>query len=155
MKKLLTSVAAVLASVATPLVVTAPAQAAGSVDLYNLRSPGLHVNSGSCRDVTITANTTAGPDIEEVDAEVDVWLGGKNVGTASLSASADPSHLRGTYFYCPGLDGVGKFRLGDTQLSWFDTDFNDGSRVDGSRGSMTIKQATRGHIAASRRGRTR
>lgn len=138
----------------------ARADAGNPFDVYSLRSVGLHVNSGSCRNVRVYASTNAAPDFQDISAEVDVWRGGTYLGTASLSGSGRSGLLAGSYFYCPSLDDVGSFRLGDSEVSWeqYDDDFNyynSGDFIDRSRGRMVVKQATRISITGRRTGMTR
>lgn len=136
-------------------VTSGPARAAGDFDVFALRSPGLHINSGSCRYIAVTARTNASSSIEEVDAEVDLWLGGANVGSVSLSSGADVRHLSGRYFFCPGLEEPGAYRLGPSQVSYYDYDYNSGDFVDDSRGTMVAKQATRASWSVVRQGKVR
>ncbi len=151
-------IATVLASIlAFGTLSATPAQAdpGDPFEVWGLTGPGLHVNSGSCRNVTVNAMTNAALDYQTIDAEVDVWRGAEHLGSASLSRVGQSNRLRGTYYYCPWLDDVGLFRLGDSEVSWerYDDDFNyyeSGSFVDTSRGSMVLKQSTRLALSGKR-----
>lgn len=142
-------------SFAPSAVSAAAATAEGPFDLYALRSPGLAVTSGSCRYVSFTARSTAGELIESVDAEVDIWNGGDYLSSVSLSSvDGDPTRLTGRYFYCP-LEGVGVMRLGPSQVSYYDYDYNSGDFMDSSRGQADIRQGVRSAIGVRRAGSVR
>ena len=118
------------------------------------------MNSGSCRYIPVTATTNAAWDYQEIDVEVDVWRGGSYLGTADLERVGKSSRLSGSYFYCPNIDDVGSFRLGDSQVSWerYDDDYTyyyDGDFTDSSRGSMVVKQAAGVALSATNKGKTR
>ena len=150
----LTTVLAVVAG-AAPFA-SGSASAATGFDLYALRSPGLHINTGSCRSVAVTAKTTAGPDVTDVSANVDLWLGNKQVDSAMLTpVNGDPRTLAGDFYFCPNLDAPGRYRLGSSEVDWTDQNYNDSTFIDDSRGTMVIKQATRARVTGSRTGATR
>lgn len=158
-KRVLTGViAAVVLAVSAPS--AANADAGNPFDINTLVGANHRVISGSCRDIVVTARTNAAWDYQDISASVDVWRGATNVGTADLERVAGTSLLRGSYFYCPGLDDVGTFRLGDTSVDWgqYDNDFNyynSGSFLDTSRGRMVVKQGSYVTLTATRKGMKR
>ncbi|KQY63500.1 MULTISPECIES: hypothetical protein [unclassified Nocardioides] len=137
---------------------SSPAAAAddGPFDVYALKSPGLAINSGSCRYVSVTARTNADTSyIDDVDAEVDIWNGNAYLGSVSLyPVSGNPTVLAGRYFYCP-YEGVGVMRLGRSQVSYYDYDYNSGDFIDTSSGRLDIRQATRSTLDVQRTGQLR
>lgn len=158
MRRPVAAAASLLIAASGAMLITAtPAHAAGAFDLYALHSPGLHVNSNSCRDVQVTAKTTADPtQVEDIWATVDVWRGNKQIDNLDLEpVNGDVDQLAGQYYYCPYLDGVGRFRLGSTEVEWYDVNYNDTSFVDDTTGGMVIKQATRDKFSATRSGARR
>lgn len=151
-----------LATTVTAAVVTlapmsvSPAHAAAAFDLYGLRSPGLHITSGSCRHITVTASTDAPASVADVDATVDLWRGTEQVDSVDLTpVNGDVQNLSGDYYFCPGIDEPGKHRLGTTEVTWYDQDYNSASFIDGSRGTMIAKQATHSSLSATRSGARR
>lgn len=153
------TVAAITAAAAALLALGAsPASAAddGPFDLYALRSPGFAVDTGSCRYVPFTARTTAGAEVASVAASVDIWNGREHLGSVDLTSddSGDPTRLSGEYYYCD-YEGVGVMRLGDTEVTYYDVDYNSGSFIDTTRGSVDIRQAVRTSFSGKRAGATR
>lgn len=128
----------------------------GPFDVYAIKSPGLAVSSGSCRYVSVSARSSAdSATVESVEAEVDLWNGGDYLSSVSLSSvEGDPTRLTGRYYYCP-YEGVGIMRLGPSQVSYWDWDYNSGDFVDSSRGSADIRQATKSGLDVQRTGNYR
>lgn len=154
--RIVAATAATLAAAGTILTAGTPAQAASRFDVYALRASNLHVNSNSCRNVHVTASTTAGSSVEDIWAEADVWHGNQQTDSVWLEpVHGNVNRLAGNFYYCPSLDGVGQFRLGSTAVDWYDGDYNDRSFADNSTGKMVIKQATRARFTASRSGARR
>lgn len=150
---ILSTAAAVLAGV---LIALSPSPASaydGYPDVWGLTAADRVINSDSCRYVKVTARTNlTDDDILSVDTEV--WSRGKNVGSVSLDY-AGSGRLAGRYYHCPYLDGIGKFRLGPTEISVWDEDYNADSFMDYSRGHYAAKQASRiTAVTASRSGKT-
>lgn len=121
-----------------------------SRDIWGITSGKRVVNSNSCRYVTVTARTNLRED-DVLDIDTEVWLGGRNTGSFSLS-HVGAGRLRGQYYHCPS-EGLGRFRIGPTQISVWDGDYNVYSYMDGSSGSFVAKQASRfTKLKASRSG---
>lgn len=70
-------------------------------NVYNLKAQSLKISSGSCRELTVTAETNAPAEVDDVWAEVDVWHGSDYTGSAWLFSEGDPTQLSGSYMYCP------------------------------------------------------
>lgn len=149
-------VGAVVSSVAAATLIAPPAaQAAGSFDVYDIRAESVRVNFDGCRNVTITARTDAPSWITDVDAYVDVRVNGGHVDEVWLEEYPSVNRLRGHYFYCPNLDEVGTYKLGPSQVTAYDDDWNGEHFIDRSTGTMLIKQATRAKVTATRSGNLR
>jgi hypothetical protein len=145
MRRTLTSLIAA-ALLGSGLAVTSPTSASaadGYYDLYDIQADDYHINTGSCRYITVTARAgSVAKPIREVTAEVDLWLGGRSVSSVSLESGADVTRLSGRYFFCPGSDETGTYRLGPSRVSYEDDDYNDYDFVDQTTGVMKALQAT-------------
>jgi hypothetical protein len=143
------------------LVTVAPATVASAAatdfDIYNLASPGLRIVTGSCRYIPVTARTTAPDYVADVDATVDLWRGGSYKDNVTLHRDTmDPQLLVGRYYFCPGIDEPGTYRLGETEVSWNDADYTlDGTFIDETTSSMVAKQATRAYLSGTKSGSLR
>lgn len=127
-------------AVATPTTANA---SDGVYDLYAIQAVDYHINTGNCRYINVTARAAQVPGpIQEVSAEVDVWLGGDSIGSVSLRSGADVTSLSGRYYFCPGLEEPGTYRLGPSQVTYEDEDYNDFTFVDQTTGVMKALQST-------------
>jgi len=127
-------------AVATPSTANA---AYGVYDLYDIQATDYHINTGSCRYIAVTARAASVPQpLNEVTAQVDVWLGGSSIGSVSLTSGADVTSLSGRYYFCPGLDAPGTYRLGPSNVSYEDTNYDDYDFVDQTTGVMKALQST-------------
>jgi hypothetical protein len=145
MRRTLTSLVAA-ALLGSGFAVTAPTSANaadGVYDLYDIQAADYHINTGSCRYITVTARAGSVPGpIREVTAEVDLWHGGQSISSISLESGADVTRLSGRYFFCPGSDNPGTYRLGPSRVSYEDEDYNDFDFVDNTTGVMRALQST-------------
>lgn len=127
------------------------AHAEGGYDLWGLSGTDRVVKSGSCRTITVTASTSI-PASYGPRADVEVWLRGDYIESLTLR-SAGSGSLRGQFTHCPSLDGVGRFRLGPSEVTFSDDDFNDYAFEDNSKGYFDAKQASRfTKVKSSRKG---
>jgi len=97
-----------------------------------------------------------GPDyVADVDATVDLWRGGSYKDNVTLHRDTmDPQLLVGRYYFCPGIDEPGTYRLGQTDVSWSDADYTlAGTFIDETTGFMVAKQATRAYLSGMKSGR--
>jgi hypothetical protein len=159
MKRLIVLSLASLVISAGGTVSPAEADPGNRFDLYALTGRALHVNSGSCRNIAISARINAASDYHDIYAEVDVWRGNSYQGTASLEGEGASHRLTGSYYYCP-YEGLGTFRLGQSEVSWsqYDDDWNyyyDGEFTDTTRGTTIVKQASRVALTGKRQGKVR
>lgn len=123
-----------------------------SADVYDLQADDRPIESDSCKYVRVTAEHDHGAGAD-VYVDTEVWSAGKNVGSLSLYNSG--GYLRGRYYHCPYLDGIGKFRVGPSEVTVFTDEWEDIEYTDHSRTYYEAKQGTRVHyIKATRKGST-
>ncbi|QYJ03419.1 hypothetical protein KUV85_13935 [Nocardioides panacisoli] len=134
--------------------VAASAPAGQDFDVW-LRAGGkVHVKSGSCRDLTFQVRHNGGV-LDSFDAEVEVWRGSKYLGQTFDYQYDSSGPLRASYYWCP-YEGLGKLRLGPTDVEWTDDDWaSQGQFWDSSRAVITVKQHQTCRVDWSRKARGR
>ncbi|MBA3309811.1 MAG: hypothetical protein H0U28_07080 [Nocardioidaceae bacterium] len=126
--------------------------AKSSLNVTSIRVHNLIVVGGSCRNIDITARHN-GPTHNDfdMDLDIDVWRGRKYVGSAYVYDDR-PGRVVGDYFWCPFLDGLGKFRAGPSEVDWYNWGrrYSSGSFRDGTRDSFWVKQGSRTKVFVDR-----
>lgn len=155
LRKLL--IAPAVALVASFFVTVSPASAdpGNPFDVYNVTATSLRAHSGSCRYLPITANHN-GTNLEDIYGSTEIWRNGQYLSETSVT-DAGPGTLTANYLWCPYLDGLGKFRVGPTNISYATTDYNyTGNFIDSTNGTFTVYQDSRvSNIKAVRAGKKR
>jgi hypothetical protein len=119
-------------------------------DVTSLHVPDVHVASGSCRYVPMSAVVTNGGSVNDVD--VQIWRGSSYLDDRDLSMTS-ATVASGSYFYCPNIDGLGAFRAGPSQIAW-DNGAAQQTKADATTATFRVKQAATAKIATDRSGRT-
>lgn len=139
---------------------TAVANAAASgaaqqdFDVWLRAGNKVHVKSGSCRDLTFTMRHNAGL-LESCDAAVEVWRGPNYLGQTYDHQYDSRGPLRASYYWCP-FEGLGKLRLGPTEVDGTDNDWHSSRGFwDDSRAAMTVKQHQTCRVDWARKARGR
>lgn len=123
-------------------------------DVYSIEVGDLRVKSGACRNIPITLRHDASSYVDDIDANVEFWRGSRYVGSEYLYSGSSGS-LRGSFFYCPNLDGFGNFKAGPSEVSWSSYDYSDlGNFTDATTGSFKVLQDARvTKLKAKRKGK--
>lgn len=147
-------VAAVVATV-TAVIGPAASAATGPFDVTALKFDNIRVASNACRYTDgVASHNATGPGTWDIDVDVEVWRGSTYIDSAWLFDDA-PGEVTGDYLWCP-FEGLGTFRVGPSQVSWWweDADFNFdyGNFTDSTTGSFTARQVSGISLAIARSG---
>lgn len=119
-------------------------------DVTAMHVPDVHVASGQCRYVPISATVSNGGSVGDVD--VQVWRGSHYLDDRNLKMISATA-ASGSLFYCPSLDGLGGFHVGPSQVSW-DNGSSEQSKTDATTASFRVRQSASVKVASARSGRT-
>lgn len=152
MKKLLRTCVIVAASLG--LVITgAPGAAAASTsfDVTRLSATNIVVKDGNCQRTTVTmAHTKRG--IGSWDVDTDIRRAGSWKASAYFYSNGNTRTNR--VMICPSLDGLGRYRMGPSDIyasarNWRDRDV---VRTDKTSGSFYVRAHAKGAVSSSRNG---
>lgn len=123
-------------------------------DVWGIRGADRVISSDACRRLAITASTNISRS-DFWEATTEVYLRGEYIESVDLSYES-AGRLRGYFWYCPGYNYVGEFKVGPTEVSvWPDEADYKTVFMDSSKGSFKAKQAARfTKMKASRKDRT-
>jgi hypothetical protein len=139
---------------ATASPTTQAAAAGGSFDVWLRAGNKVHVRSSACRDLRFRVHHDGGA-LGDFTAQVEVWRGAKYLGQTFDYQYDASGPLRASYYWCP-FDGLGKIRLGPTDVDWYSVDWmQSGSFRDGSRAAMKVKQHQKCRVTWARKARGR
>lgn len=149
MKKFVTAAVTVVMA-ASGIAFASPAAALENpVDITTITVPAkVVVASTACRNVAVTYTVSTDANWELSSAEIDVARNGLVRSTEFIiSSGLNP------YFYCPTLDGLGKFTFGPSAVNGNTLDFSDFQTfADSTSKSTQIKVQSKVSATATRSG---
>lgn len=129
----------VLAGIATSAglsIGASPAYAYGYLSVDSISASNVSVASNSCRDIPVRFSISSDGLTSFSYGSTSVFRNSDYIDSFSFFSSSD------SWFYCPRLDGFGRFKLGPTSLTgYYDNggfDFGDYGSFDGTDYTSTI-----------------
>jgi hypothetical protein len=111
-------------------------------DIANLRASDIRVTSGACVQTVIQASGYDWDGFDDVSASAQIWKGSTFVDEQRVSGPL--GIIFGSFLWCPSLEGLGKFRVGPTAVSWSADNYTtSGQFQDSSTAYFVAKQVAR------------
>jgi len=140
--------AVALAALAIAALGQAPAAADSSrANITGFRVRNISVGSLGCKDVPVTVRVTLGENAYGTDVTTHIYRGAREIDYG-LFVDNRPD----TWLWCPHLDGYGRFRLGPSDLTIYETG-GTYTAVDRTTAYVKVKARGREVITGSARSR--